>query len=166
MGDFGGCAIFVQFWLAVGKQVVIIAPRNPPPSHFVSPGRHCPCLWHEWVPAQEMLAFASQVERTCRLECSCPRPRDLLRPGATRKKNLARATPKQNGPNQDAGLAVVLAGTQYGKDQLKIQNPWNRTVSAEASKEQMRKQSEKGTRVVSGASVTVICPSGGFDRAS
>ena len=93
MGNFGGCAIFVQFWLAVGKQVVIIAPRNPPPRHFVSPGRHCPCLWHEWVPAQEMLAFASQVERTCRLECSCPRPRDLAPTGSnTEEKSGARNT--------------------------------------------------------------------------
>lgn len=48
-GRFGHCAIFVQFSLAVRKQLAIIAPRNPPPSHFVSPGRNCPCLWHEWV---------------------------------------------------------------------------------------------------------------------
>src|SRR6185503_15824316 len=91
MGNFGGCAIFVQFWLAVGKQVVIIAPRNPPPSHFVSPGRHCPCPWHEWVPAQEMLAFASQVERACRLECSCPRPRDLAPTGRNTKEKWAQS---------------------------------------------------------------------------
>src|SRR6185437_6125551 len=115
MGNFGGCAIFVQFWLAVGKQVVIIAPRNPPPSHFVSPGRHCPCLWHEWVPAQEMLAFASQVERTCRLECSCPRPRDLAPTGSNTKEKSGAQHQSKMGPIKTPVWPLSLPAHSTGK---------------------------------------------------